>query len=115
MMQSLLVGEIFGFVSFGAIFGLISFAGQTSSGIGPLLVGVLEDATGGYETPFTVTALITFGAALVVGWVRPVRAQRAAVGAERAAVGASGVMKAQKAYPQAGAPSRPEADRPSVG
>jgi len=103
MMQSLLVGEIFGFVSFGAIFGLISFAGQTSSGIGPLLVGVLEDATGGYETPFTVSALITFAAALVVGWVRPARAQRAAVGVERVAVGASEVMKAQKAYPRVGA------------
>ena len=79
MMQSLLVGEIFGLVSFGAVFGLISFAGQTSSGIGPLLVGLLEDATGGYETPFTVTALITFGAALMVWWARPVRGEGALV------------------------------------
>ncbi|MES4791964.1 MAG: hypothetical protein C4321_02315, partial [Chloroflexota bacterium] len=36
MMQSLLVGEIFGMVSFGTIFGLISLAGQVGSGLGPI-------------------------------------------------------------------------------
>ena len=81
MMQSLLVGEIFGMVSFGAIFGLISFAGQTSSGLGPLLVGVLEDSTGSYTTAFTLTAILTFVAALVVGLARPARTGGTEVGA----------------------------------
>ena len=73
MMQSLLVGEIFGLVSFGAVFGLVSFASQVSSGAGPLLVGLLEQSSGGYEAPLTVTACITFVAALVVLFARPLR------------------------------------------
>ncbi len=71
MMQSLMVGEIFGIVSFGAVFGLISLAGQVGSGLGPFLVGVIEDRTGGYGIPFTVTALMTYGAAVVILFARP--------------------------------------------
>ena len=71
MMQSLLVSEIFGLVSFATVFGLVSFSSQTSSGAGPLLVGVLEEASGGYETPFLITAAITFAAAVVVTFARP--------------------------------------------
>ena len=71
MMQSLLVGEIFGMVSFGAIFGLISLAGQAGSGIGPFGVGLLEDQTGGYTVPFTVTAALTYLAAVAVLFARP--------------------------------------------
>jgi sugar phosphate permease len=80
MMQSLLVGEISGMVSFGAIFGLIAFAGQTSSGLGPLLVGVLEESTGSYTTAFTLTAILTYVAAIVVGLARPVRARGVGMG-----------------------------------
>ncbi|MCY3881287.1 MAG: MFS transporter [Chloroflexi bacterium] len=72
MMQSLLTSEIFGYVSFGAVFGMISLASQVSSGAGPLLVGLLEQATGSYEMPFLVTAGITLAAALVVLLARPV-------------------------------------------
>jgi sugar phosphate permease len=71
MMQSLLVGEIFGIVSFGAVFGLVSLAGQVGSGAGPFGVGVLKDATGGYGVPFTVTAILTYVAALAVLFARP--------------------------------------------
>ena len=73
MMQSLLTSEIFGYVSFGAVFGMISFTSQVSSGAGPLLVGLLEQATGNYESPFLVTAGITLVAAVVVLFARPVR------------------------------------------
>jgi MFS-type transporter involved in bile tolerance (Atg22 family) len=73
MMQSLLVGELFGMVSFGAVFGLISFAGQAGSGIGPIGVGFLEDQTGGYTIPFTVTAVVTYLAAVAVLFARPAR------------------------------------------
>lgn len=71
MMQSLLVGEIFGMVSFGTVFGLISFAGQTGSGIGPIGIGWLHDVSGGYSVPFTVVALMTYVAAVVVLFARP--------------------------------------------
>ena len=70
MMMSLLVGEVFGTVSFGAVFGLVSLVGQTGSGIGPFAVGWLEDATGGYSTPFTITAAATLAAALAIAALR---------------------------------------------
>lgn len=78
MMQSLLTSEIFGYVSFGAVFGMISFTSQVSSGAGPLLVGLLEETTGGYDTPFLVTAGITLAAAGVVLFARPVRPEERA-------------------------------------
>jgi len=74
MMQSLLVGEIFGMVSFGSIFGLISMAGQIGSGLGPIMVGVLHDRADSYSLPFMVTAAITYLAAVVVLFARPVAA-----------------------------------------
>lgn len=73
MMQSLLVGEIFGMVSFGAVFGLISLAGQVGSGLGPIGVGAIHDATDGYTVPFTITALLTYTAAIAVLFARPSR------------------------------------------
>jgi sugar phosphate permease len=73
MMQSLLVGEIFGMVSFGAIFGLISLAGQAGSGLGPIGVGLLHDQTDGYTVPFTITAILCYLAAVAVLFARPAR------------------------------------------
>ncbi len=73
MMQSLIVGELFGMVSFGAIFGLISLAGQAGSGIGPIGVGIIHDQTGGYTIPFTITALLTYLAAVAVLFARPAK------------------------------------------
>lgn len=74
MMQSLLVSEVFGLVSFGSVFGVIMLAGQVGSGLGPFGVGWLEDVTGGYATPFVVTACLTFAGALCILAVRPVAA-----------------------------------------
>ena len=70
MMMSLLVGEVFGTVSFGAVYGLLSLVGQTGSGLGPFAVGWLEDATGGYTTPFTISAAATLAAALAIAALR---------------------------------------------
>ena len=72
LMQSLLTSEIFGVVSFGSIFGLILLAAQAGSGLGPLAVGILEDATGSYTSSFVVTAIVTFIAGGVVLLARPV-------------------------------------------
>jgi len=83
MMQSLLVSEIFGIVSFGSIFGLITLAAQAGSGLGPFAVGVLEDGTGSYTASFVVTSIVTFVAAGIVLLARPVLPE--AVEAERTA------------------------------
>jgi MFS family permease len=93
MMQSLLVSEMFGMVSFGTVFGLIGIASQTGSGLGPLAVGWLEDVTGGYATPFTVTALATYAAAVVISFARPPAPMAAITAASPAAAApASGTV-----------------------
>jgi MFS family permease len=72
-MQSLLVAEIFGMVSFGAIFGLVNLVGQVGAGAGPFGIGFLHDETGGYGIPFTVTAILTYVAAAIVLFARPAK------------------------------------------
>lgn len=81
MMQSLLVGDIFGMVSFGAIFGLVNLVGQVGAGLGPFGIGYLHDQTGGYGIPFTVTALLTYLAAVVILFARPARSSHAVTSA----------------------------------
>lgn len=71
MMQALLIGEVFGLVSFGRIFGTIRLAGQIGSGFGPFAVGWLETTSGGYEFPFTLAAVLTFTAVVTVVFVQP--------------------------------------------
>jgi sugar phosphate permease len=72
MMQSLIVGEIFGMVSFASVFGLVSLAGQAGSALGPIGVGLLHDRAESYTVPFTVLATLTYVAAAVVLAARPV-------------------------------------------
>jgi sugar phosphate permease len=88
MMQSLLVGEIFGLVSFGAVFGLVNLVGQVGAGAGPFGIGYLRDQTGGYGIPFTVTALLTYLAAVVIAFARPAKRVEPAPASTRAEAGA---------------------------
>jgi sugar phosphate permease len=71
MMQTLLTSEIYGVVSLGTILGLLLLTSQLGSGIGPALVGLLEDSTGNYTVPFTVTSLLTYLAAVSILLARP--------------------------------------------
>ena len=71
MMQSLLIGDTFGLMSFGTIMGLVGVVTQTASGLGPLTVGFIEQATGSYQAPFLVTAAATYVAGAVVLLARP--------------------------------------------
>ena len=66
MMQTLLVAEKFGLVSLGTVLGVIGLAAQAGSGAGPFLVGWLEDRSGDYTIPFTMTAAATIVSAGVV-------------------------------------------------
>ncbi len=70
MMQSLLVGEIYGMQSFGTVYGMASSVGQVLSGGGPIAVGLMVDATGGYRTPFVLTGVLTLVAAAVISQAR---------------------------------------------
>ena len=70
MVQSLIVGEIFGMASFGTIYGVVSLSSQVGSGVGLIGVGWLHDRTDGYTVPFLVLAAVDVVAALVVASTR---------------------------------------------
>lgn len=70
MVQSLIVGEIFGMASFGTIYGVVSLSSQVGSGLGLIGVGWLHDATNGYVAPFLVVAGVDVVAAAVVAFTR---------------------------------------------
>ena len=63
MMQSLLVGEIFGMVSFATIMGVVTLSGQGGSAVGLVFMGWLHDRSGGYDAPFIVLAAVNLAAA----------------------------------------------------
>ena len=72
MMQTLAT-EIFGVVSIGAICRGLLLMAQLGGGVGPALVGALEDSTGSYVVPFTVTSVLTYVAAAAIVLARPPR------------------------------------------
>jgi MFS family permease len=55
-LHPLMMVESFGVRSYGTVYGPGFLATQIGQAVGPLLVGVLADLTGGYGVPFTVTA-----------------------------------------------------------
>lgn len=74
MLQSLLVGELFGFASFASVLGLLNLITQVAGGLGPVALGVLHGELGGYEPALRLLAALAFAAAVVVWQVRAPRA-----------------------------------------
>ena len=71
LVQSLLIGELFGLVSFGTVFGMIALASQIGSGLALIAVGSLVDAHG-YGAPFFLMAALDVVAAIaILGAKRP--------------------------------------------
>jgi sugar phosphate permease len=72
MAQSLLVGELYGLMSFGTVYGMVSLVGQIGSGLGLIGMGHLIDLSGGFTVPFLLLAGFDLLAAVVVfGAVKP--------------------------------------------
>jgi hypothetical protein len=71
-MMSLLTAEIFGIVSFGTVYGVVSPAGQLGSGLGLVFMGWARDATDGYTIPFIVLAALNLVAAMIITFACPV-------------------------------------------
>ncbi len=69
---ALLAQETFGLKHFGTIFGLINMATAGAAFLGPILVGVIFDATGSYSPAFaSVIGIFALGV-LALHWARPV-------------------------------------------
>jgi predicted MFS family arabinose efflux permease len=75
MAQSLLVGELFGLISFGTVYGMVSLSGQVGSAIGLIGLGRLIDRTG-YTVPFLLLAAADVVAAAIVLLARHPSAER---------------------------------------
>jgi predicted MFS family arabinose efflux permease len=69
LVQSLLVGELFGLVSFATVYGMIALTGQIGSGLSLVAVGALVDAHG-YTAPFLFLAVLDVVAAAAVLFAR---------------------------------------------
>ena len=78
MAQSLLVGELYGLMSFGTVYGMVALAGQIGGGIGLIGMGWLVDQYG-YRLPFLLLAAADLVAAVIVmGAVKPAPVSRPA-------------------------------------
>jgi MFS family permease len=76
-LMSFLIARYFGLAQFGRIFGWLYFAFVFASGLGPLWVGAVRDATGNYSIALGVSAvglLVTCGGFLLMPRYKPVAA-----------------------------------------
>jgi MFS family permease len=70
MLQSLLVGELFGMRSFGTVLGALQLITQTASGLGPFALGLLHAWFGGYPQGLSVLVAIALSSAAILSRVR---------------------------------------------
>ena len=71
MMQSLITGECFGLVSFATVSGLAGVFTMTGAAFGPSIAGFIFDATGSYRLAFTIFAVMSAVAILVIYFAKP--------------------------------------------
>jgi sugar phosphate permease len=85
MMQSLLIGECFGMVSFGTISGLSGMFSLTGAAFGPMIAGLIFDTAQDYRIAFTIFAGASFLAMAAVFFARPPedRDRRSEVGGQK--------------------------------
>ncbi len=70
MLQALVTGEVFGMVSYGTIYGVVSLAGSMGSAGGLLFTGWAVDHSGDYALAFRVLAAVNALAALLISFAR---------------------------------------------
>ena len=71
MMQSLIIGECFGLVSFATVSGLAGLFTMSGAAFGPTIAAVIYDATQSYQTAFTIFAVMSLAAIAVIYFARP--------------------------------------------
>jgi MFS family permease len=73
MMQSLIIGDCFGHLSFATVSGLASLFVISGSAIGPTLAGVIYDSMGSYRAAFLLFVFMSIAAACVIYFARQPR------------------------------------------
>lgn len=71
MMQSLLVSDCFGMVSFGTIIGFSGLFTQLGAAFGPTIAGLIFDATHEYRIAFTIFGITSLSAIIAAFFARP--------------------------------------------
>ena len=71
MMQSLIIGECFGLLSFATVSGLAGLFTMSGAAFGPTIAGLIYDAAGSYRIAFTIFAAMSIVAILVIFFARP--------------------------------------------
>ena len=71
MMQSLIIGECFGLISYGTVFGSFRLFISCGAALGPTIAGFLYDATHSYRIAFTIFAAVRLVAILVIVFAKP--------------------------------------------
>ncbi len=64
------VAELFGTKSHGLIFGVVLFCGTLGGSVGPLMAGMVHDATGSYRAAFMLMTLMALSGVLLVAFLR---------------------------------------------
>jgi MFS family permease len=71
MMQSLIIGDCFGHISFATVSGLASLFVISGSAIGPTLAGVIYDSMGSYRAAFLLFVIMSLAAACAIYFASP--------------------------------------------
>ena len=66
MMQSLIIGECFGMVSFATVSGVVGFFVSAGAAFGPSMAGFIYDFSQSYRISFTIFAVMSLLAAGVI-------------------------------------------------
>jgi MFS family permease len=70
MMQSLITGECFGLMSFATVSGLAGLFTMSGAAFGPMLAGFIYDITDSYQMAFTIFAILSILAIVVIYFAR---------------------------------------------
>ena len=71
MMQSLIIGECFGLLSFATVSGLAGLFTMTGAAFGPTIAGLIYDAAQSYRLAFTIFAAMSGLAILMIYFAKP--------------------------------------------
>ena len=71
MMQSLIIGECFGLVSFATVSGFAGLFTMSGAAFGPTIAAVIYDATQSYQAAFTIFAVMSIVAIVVIYFAGP--------------------------------------------